>query len=107
MALLSFVDSTPRAYTGSGWATPTFLFQQWAGHPPGAVDGPVYVTPASVHFQIPLVHVPVAARLAAPAPPQRLSQSGGEFGLPLANRLVAEHHARRANISGRSRKESL
>jgi hypothetical protein len=36
MALLSFVDSTPRAYTGSGWATPTFLFQQWAGHPHAA-----------------------------------------------------------------------
>ena len=32
------MDSVPRAYTGSRWATPTSLFQQWAGHPHLVVD---------------------------------------------------------------------
>src|SRR3954451_11274811 len=64
------------------------LAEQHIDERAGAVDRPVYVTPASVHLQICLVHVPAAARLAASAPPQLLSQSRGEFDLPLANRSL-------------------
>src|SRR4051812_5962501 len=49
----------------------------------------VEIAPAPVHLEICLVHRPAAAHLAAPAPPQSLGQGGGEFGLPLPDRLIA------------------
>src|SRR4051812_27265186 len=40
-----------------------------------------------------LIHVPAAAHLTAPAPPQVLGQGGGELSLPLPDGFIAEHNA--------------
>ncbi len=67
--------------------------EQYIEQRAGAVGGAIEIAPAPVHLQVCLIHVPAAAHLAAPAPPQIFGQSGGELGFPLPDRLMAEHDA--------------
>jgi FkbM family methyltransferase len=58
-----------------------------------AVNGAIKIAPVPVDFDVGLVDVPAAARLAASATAQTFSQCGREFGFPVANRLMAEYDA--------------
>ena len=69
------------------------LAEQHVDQVPVPVDGAIQVAPAPVHLEICLIHVPAAAHLAAPAPPQILGQGRGELGFPLPDGLMAEHDA--------------
>src|SRR3954447_10630244 len=46
--------------------------EQHVDQVPVSVDGAIEITPAPVHFQVCLTHIPAAAHLAAPTPPQIL-----------------------------------
>src|SRR6186997_2994575 len=48
-----------------------------------AIDGPIEVTPVAVHFDESLVHVPATADVAASTATEFLSQTRGEFRLPI------------------------
>src|SRR3954467_9866760 len=67
--------------------------EQYVDQVPVPVDGAIQIAPAPVHLQVCLIHIPAAAHLAAPAPPQLLGQGRREFGLPLPDRLMTEHDA--------------
>jgi hypothetical protein len=59
-------------------------------------DRPIQEAPASLDLQVSFIHVPGAAReaiLAAPALLQFVGPHRCELGLPVADRLMAEHHA--------------
>jgi hypothetical protein len=73
----------------------------------GAINGAVEITPLPVDFDVGLVNVPAAARLAPPASPQTFNQCQRKLGFPVANRLIAENDAVDRNILGRSRRASL
>ncbi len=58
-----------------------------------AVDRAIDVAPAPAHLEVCPIHVPNAARRAAPAPAQVLGQFGGELGTQLARDLLEEQDA--------------
>jgi hypothetical protein len=57
------------------------------------IDRAVEIFPTAVHPDVRLVDVPAPSDFAPSSPPEILGQSRRELGLPITDRLVAEHEA--------------
>jgi hypothetical protein len=57
------------------------------------IDRAVEIFPTAVHPDVRLVDVPAPSDFALSSPPEILGQSRRELGLPITDRLVAEHEA--------------
>ena len=67
-----------------------------------AVDGAIEIAPVAVNLDVRLINIPAAADATMSAATEFFGQSRGEFRLPVAHRLVAEHNGSvRARACGR------